>query len=61
MIVGRATPAARVKPSDERGDISYKAVTGGWDRCGDANDNGSGDGGDTWSCDDNWCIVMMRL
>ena len=61
MIVGGTTPAARVKPSDERGDISYEAIAGSWNWCGGMNDGGGGDGGDAWSGGDNRYIVMMHL
>ena len=61
MIVGGAATAARVEPSNERGNILNEAVTGGWGRCRSSNDSGSGDRGNTWSGDDNWYVVVMCL
>ena len=61
MIVGGAATAARVEPSDKRGNISNEAVVGGWGWCRSSNGSGSGDGGDTWSSDDNWYVVVMCL
>ena len=59
MIFGGAATTARVEPSDERGDISNKAVIGGWGWCRSSNDGGSGDGGGTWGSDDNRYVVVM--
>ena len=59
MIVGGAATAAGVEPSHERGDILNETVVGGWGWCRSSNDGGSGDGGDTWSGDDNWYVVVV--
>ena len=60
MIIGGATTAARVEPSNEGGNISNEAIVGGWGWCGGTNDRRSGDGGDTWGGDDNRYVVMMH-
>ena len=59
MIVGGAATTARVEPSDQRGDVSDETVAGCWDWCRSSNDSRGGDGGSTWSGDDNWYIVVM--
>ena len=61
MIVGGAATAARVEPSDKRGDISNEAVVDGWGWCRSSDDSGSGDGGGTWGSDDNRHVVVMCL
>ena len=61
MVVSGTTTAARVKPSNKGGNISNEAIAGGWDRCRGMNDNRSNVGGDMWSSNDNWCIVMVCL
>ena len=61
MVVSGTTTTARVKPSNEGGNISNEAIAGGWDRCRGMNDNRSNVGGDMWSSNDNRCIVMVCL